>query len=111
VTWKIGTARIIPDGRRAPRRALEDDAPEREHVGAGVDVARALRLLGRHVARRAHDEADARELFGGHRVAHDAEVGVQDMGTAVQSSGAGVISGALAPSSIRLRPAAPSPSR
>ncbi len=49
-------------GRRAGERrlagqALDHHAPEREQVGARVDLLLAARLLGRHVHRRAHDAA------------------------------------------------------
>ena len=45
---------------RPPGQALEEDAAEREDVGARVEVAIAARLLRRHVARRA-------ERGAGHR--------------------------------------------
>jgi hypothetical protein len=37
--------------RGATHQALEDHAAQREHVGAGVELGVAARLLGRHVAR------------------------------------------------------------
>ena len=58
----------------APREALEEDAPEREHVGGGADVALAAHELGRHVAGRADDRAREGELAPAAREARDAKV-------------------------------------
>ena len=45
------------DERRGAGQALVEDAAERERVGAGVDLAAAARLLGRHVRRGSDHEA------------------------------------------------------
>ncbi len=59
--------------RRALRQRLVEEAPEREHVGPRVDVARAARLLGRHVARRADEHPGLRQIAP-QALARDAEV-------------------------------------
>jgi hypothetical protein len=46
--------------RRGARDALIEEAAEREHVGARIDVALAARLLGRHEAWCADQAARAR---------------------------------------------------
>ena len=53
--------RASPPNAGSPGEALEEHAAEREHVGARVDVRRAARLLGRHVAGRAEHRAGARQ--------------------------------------------------
>ena len=62
--------------RHLPGQHLEEDAAERVHVGAGVDAARRLRRLGRHVVRRTDDGAlprVARERAGA-RELREAEI-------------------------------------
>ena len=46
--------------RRAPHEHLVDNRAERPDVGAGVDLGRREDLLGRHVLRRAEDDARLR---------------------------------------------------
>ena len=59
----------------APGQALEQHAAQREHVGAGRDVALAAHQLGRHVAGRADHRAGARQLArAALREPRDAEV-------------------------------------
>ena len=66
-------------GERGPAaQALEEDAPEREHVGAGVDLALAARLLGRDVARRAEERAGQRD--GALTAAPAGDPEVEDLG-------------------------------
>ena len=55
------------DGGRALERGdasdgAEEDGPQRPEVGAVVDAARAARLLGAHVLRRAHEHVAARDV-------------------------------------------------
>jgi hypothetical protein len=54
--------RVVAGEGRLPGQALPEDAPEREEVDAGVDVARAVGLLGRHVAGGAERRARGGEL-------------------------------------------------
>ncbi len=65
---------------RASREALEEHAPEREDVGAGIDGAIATRLLRRHVARRADERARAGGEACLGREPRDAEVEDADLG-------------------------------
>ena len=65
-------AHVVGGERRLAREAPEEDAAEREHVGARVDVLLAARLLGRHVPGRADRDAGRRELGLG--APRDAEV-------------------------------------
>src|SRR5262249_34491649 len=51
---------VLAGERRLADQALVQQAAEREHVGARVDVAITFRLLGRHVTRRADHDAGAR---------------------------------------------------
>src|ERR1019366_5424715 len=55
-------------------RALEQETAEGEHVRPRIDVPGATRLLRRHVERRAHQHAGARELGQGGGDARHAEV-------------------------------------
>ena len=54
--------RVSVERWRAREELVEDDS-ERPDVGARVDVARRRELLGRHVERRSHEVARARELL------------------------------------------------
>ena len=69
------------EGRRAGQ-ALEEDAAEREHVGARVHIQRALRLLGRHVHGRPQGRAGLGQAQRGRveQAARDAEVEQLDLG-------------------------------
>ncbi len=69
---------VLGDERRSPGKTLEHDGPEREHVCARVDVGLAGRLLGRHVAGRAHHVAGRRDRRLA-REARDAEVDQLDV--------------------------------
>ncbi len=66
--------RVRPQEGRAPSQALEEHAPEREHVGARVHLGAALELLRRHVPRGPEEHARPREPRGLGRVARDPEV-------------------------------------
>src|SRR5512132_1164032 len=52
--------RVLAREGRLPAEALVEHAAEREDVGARVDVARAPRLLGRHVRGGTEDRAGRR---------------------------------------------------
>ena len=58
----------------APGEHLVHDGGERELIGARVDLARAARLLGRHVLRRAEQHALAGERDRGGAHLRDPEV-------------------------------------
>ncbi len=65
---------MVAGERRAAGQRLEQDAAEREHVGARPDVAIAARLLRRHVAGRADHHAGSRREPIATRNARDPEV-------------------------------------
>lgn len=69
---------MTPGERLLSGEALEEDTAEREHVRPRVDVALSARVLGGHVAQRAHAEARDGDVMGVRPAAGDAEV--QDLG-------------------------------
>jgi hypothetical protein len=65
---------VLGHERGAPRQALEEHAPEREHVGARVQIRLPTGLLRRHVAGRAHEQPRRRRGARGLPDARDPEV-------------------------------------
>ena len=65
---------VVAGERGQAGEALEEDGAEREDVGARVELLRAARLLGRHVAERAEHDAGVRDRARAEAHARDAEV-------------------------------------